>query len=574
MNVKEKIKRLLFGHVSSKIMLGTTIVLLLAILCFIGLISAVNSTLSGELRSELDRRLQSNILVVHNELNRIEGNKLEIPGTDSPVYQETRKALDDLKNAYNLENVYILSNEGGKERIIALSETEGDFNQEYPFSEEMKQAIAQGKETISDIYVDEYGTHKSIFVPLNNKDGVSSGLLGIDLDASVIPATASRVFWMSLAITLSVLIIGILIAYLLGRMVARPIRTLVHATERMATGDLSQEVQVRSLDEIGRLADAFRAMSDSMKRLIGHISTSSQEVSGTSSQLMHVTKESSESAQQVAVSMNSMSEGINEVVESIAHSSASVMEIEQQLSGVVSDVNEMQSIAGKVSQQSADGQNMVDHTLRQMNTIEKVMRHSVTTAGQLEERSKEIGDVIGMITDIAQQTNLLALNASIEAARVGEAGRGFAVVAGEVRKLAEQSAAAAASITELVAGTQENSRLVIESIGEGNRAIDEGQKWMGQTYQNFQDIFQGISDFSTRTDQLLKSLVLVENSYQSISASVQQISGVTQEQAASSEEVAAASEQQSAAMGEIAAAIRQLSALSGDLQKAVAIFKL
>ncbi|KFM94460.1 methyl-accepting chemotaxis (MCP) signaling domain protein [Paenibacillus macerans] len=341
----------------------------------------------------------------------------------------------------------------------------------------------------------------------------------------------------------------------------------------MATGDLSEEVRVRNVDEVGRLADAFRAMSDSMKRLIGHISTSSKEVSGTSSQLMHVTKESSESAQQVAVSMNNMSEGINEVVESIAHSSASVMEIERQLSGVVADVNEMQSIAGKVSQQSAEGRNMVDHTLSQMNTIEKVMRHSVTTAGQLEERSKEIGDVIGMITDIAQQTNLLALNASIEAARVGEAGRGFAVVAGEVRKLAEQSAAAAASITELVAGTQENSRLVIESIGEGNRAIEEGQKWMGQTYQNFQDIFQGIGDFSARTDQLLKSLVLVENSYQSISASVQQISGVTQEQAASSEEVAA-SEQQSAAMGEIAAAIRQLSALSEDLQKAVAIFKL
>ncbi|MFR9711292.1 methyl-accepting chemotaxis protein [Paenibacillus sp. MB22_1] len=64
-------------------------------------------------------------------------------------------------------------------------------------------------------------------------------------------------------------------------------------------------------------------------------------------------------------------------------------------------------------------------------------------------------------------------------------GRGFAVVAGEVRKLAEQSAVAASSITELVAGTQENSRLVIESIGEGSRAIEEGQEWMSKTHQNF-----------------------------------------------------------------------------------------
>ncbi|MGG6310455.1 methyl-accepting chemotaxis protein [Paenibacillus macerans] len=555
-------------------MLGTTGLLLVAILCFIGLLMVVNSTLSGELKNELDHRLQSNIRIVESELERIEGNKLEIDGPESPLYQETRKAMDNLKKTYNLENVYVLSNDGGKERIIALSDTEGDYNMDYPFSAEMKQAIAEERETISDIYEDEYGIHKSIFVPLKKSDGSPAGLLGIDLDASVIPETASTVLWNSLLITLLVLVVGLLFAYLLGRIIARPIKTLMHATERFATGDLTQEIQIHNNDEVGRLAEAFRTMSGNMKQLIGHISGSSREVSSTSSQLMHVAKESSESAQQVAVSMNSMSEGINEVVESIADSSASVAEIKEQLSGVVSDVHNMQSIAEKVSKQSSEGQNMVDETLRQMNKIEQVMHHSESTAGQLEERSREIGEVIGMITDIAQQTNLLALNASIEAARVGELGRGFAVVAGEVRKLAEQSAEAASSITGLVAGTQENSRLVIESIGEGSRAIEEGQKWMGKTYQNFQDIFHGIGDFSSRTDQLLQSLLLVENSYQNISASVQQISGVTQEQAASSEEVAAASEQQSAAMQEIAAAIRQLSALSEDLQKAVATFKL
>ncbi len=572
--MKEKIKRLLFGHISSKIMLGTTGLLLVVILCFSGLLILVNSTLSGKLKGELDHRLESDIRIIQSELDRIEGNKLEIEGTESALYQETRKAMDNLKQTYSLENIYILSNDGGTERIIALSDTEDDYNKDYVFSAEMKQAIAQGKETLSNIYKDEYGVHKSIFVPLKNAEGSTAGLLGLDLNASVIPDTTAKVLWYSLVITLIVLVIGVLFAYTLGRIIAKPLKMLMYATESFATGDLTQEVEVGSTDEVGRLAGAFRTMSGNIKQLIGHISNSSREVSDTSSQLLHVTKESSESAQQVAVSMNSMTEGINEVVESVTRSTTSVMEIEQQLAGVVTEVNEMQSIAEKVSKQSIDGQSMVDETLRQINKIEQVMRHSQSTAGQLEERSREIGEVIGMITDIAQQTNLLALNASIEAARVGEMGRGFAVVAGEVRKLAEQSAEAATSITGLVAGTQENSRLVIESIGEGSQAVEEGQKWMNQTYRNFQDIFHGISDFSARTDQLLQSLLVVENSYQSISASVQQISGVTEEQAASSEEVAAASEQQSAAMQEIAAAIRQLSALSEELQKAVAIFKL
>lgn len=572
--MKDKMRRLLFGHISSKIMLGMAGLLLIAVLCFIGLLTIVNFTLSSKLVDELDRRLESDIRIVQSELERIEGNKLEIDGTDSTLYQETRKTMDRLKVLYNLQNIYILSNDGGTERIIALSDTEGDYNREYPFSAEMKQAITNDQLTLSSIYKDEFGVHKSIFVPLKNGNGTTAGLLGIDLDASVIPEAASAVWWYSITITLLVLAIGLLFAYLLGRMIAKPIRTLAHVTERFATGDLTQEIEIRSRDEVGQLAEAFDTMRSNMKQLIGHISASSLEVSGTSAQLMQVTKESSESAQQVAVSMNHISEGINEVVESITHSSASVQEIEQQLNGVVTDVNTMQSIAEKVSKQSSEGQNMVDETLRHMNKIEQVMQHSEAVAGQLEEHSREIGEVINIITEIAQQTNLLALNASIEAARVGELGRGFAVVAGEVRKLAEQSAEAASSITELVAGTQENSRLVIESIGEGSRAIEEGQEWMSKTHQNFREIFQGISDFSARTDQLLQSLLLVENSYQNISASVQQISGVTQEQAASSEEVAAASEQQSASMQEIAGAIRQLSALSENLRQAVEIFKL
>ena len=546
----------------------------ITIICFVGLLIVVNSTLSGQLEKELDRRLQSNIHVVETELDRIEGNKLDITGTDALVYQATRQTMDRLKQEYNLENVFILSNDGGTERIIALSDTDGDFGLAYPFSDEMKLAISEKKAMVSDIYKDEYGVHKSIFVPLQKGDGTTAGLLGIDLNASAIPATTEKVVLYSVLITLFVLLLGVGLSFATGRIISKPIKRLMLATERFATGDLTVDVEVSGVDETGRLAESFRTMGANMKQLISHISTSSREVSDTSSQLLHATNESSESAQQVAVSMNSMSEGINEVVESITHSSASVVEIQDQLAGVVSDVNDMQSIAEQVSRQSSEGQNMVNETLRHMNKIEEVMRHSETSAGQLEERSKEIGEVVDMITDISQQTNLLALNASIEAARVGELGRGFAVVAGEVRKLAEQAAGAASSITELVVGTQENSRLVIKSIGEGSQAIEEGQEWMSKTHRNFQEIFQGISNFSSRTDQLLQTLLLVEGSYQTISASVQQISGVTQEQAASSEEVAAASEQQSAAMEQIATAIRQLSELSAELQKAVTIFKL
>nr|MDH3162516.1 methyl-accepting chemotaxis protein [Bacillus licheniformis] len=126
------------------------------------------------------------------------------------------------------------------------------------------------------------------------------------------------------------------------------------------------------------------------------------------------------------------------------------------LTHVTEKVNEMKNVAEGVSKDSKTGQELVEETLRQTQTIKNVMEESKQAASEMQNHTEEIEKVIGMISSIAEQTNLLALNASIEAARVGEEGQGFAVVAGEVRKLSERSADAALSVSQLVAGTQES----------------------------------------------------------------------------------------------------------------------
>ncbi|MCY9668992.1 methyl-accepting chemotaxis protein [Paenibacillus alginolyticus] len=263
----------------------------------------------------------------------------------------------------------------------------------------------------------------------------------------------------------------------------------MRVTEKVAAGDLSAQVSIQRVDEIGKLANAFNEMRQNLDSLIRQIFSSSNLITNTSAQLYQSADESSSSAGQVAVSMNSMNEGVAEVVSSITESTSSIVEINTELSEVTSEVKEMQEMAHKVGAQSADGQQLVEKTLHQMNVIQKEMKHSQEAAQQLGNRSKEIGEIIHIITEIAQQTNLLALNASIEAARVGEQGKGFAVVAGEVKKLAEQSTKAASSITELVSSTQNDSLLVMESIVQGNQAVEQGQSWINDTYENFKVIF-------------------------------------------------------------------------------------
>ncbi|MBG9817725.1 MULTISPECIES: methyl-accepting chemotaxis protein [Bacillus] len=559
--------------ISSKIMSVVTVTLLATVALFVLTFYLVSQDLSSQLLKQFDYRLTTDIDTAKKEIDNMDGNVLGISGKDDPLYVEVKKKFTELQEDHTLENLYVLSNKGGKERIIILTGEENDFDQDYVFSEEMKQALSEDKMVKSDIYKDSFGTHKSVFLPIKDSGGELTGILGIDLDASIVPATTKKLTIYITVASAIVLIGGLLFSFIMGRRIAKPARSLMESANRIADGDLTGMVEVQSKDEIGQLAASFQKMQGRIKELISKISNSSSEVSKMSSQLRTVTTESSQSAQQVSEAMTNMSEGINDSVANITDCTTSVAEIDTQIEGVTKEVDEMKSVSSDVQEQSESGQKLVNHVLDHLNMLHDKMTNSKQAAEELQSHSTEIESVISIITDISAQTNLLALNASIEAARVGEEGKGFAVVADEVRKLAEQSADAAKTVSDLVIGTQENSQRVLESVEESSKAVEEGREQMEGTSQNFALIYDGVSQFSRRTNNLLASIKQVEQAYQTISTSIEQISVVSEEHAASSQEVAAATEQQSAGMQQISSAIEQLSDMSEDLAQMVSTFK-
>ncbi|MCR2803899.1 methyl-accepting chemotaxis protein [Paenibacillus soyae] len=532
------------------------------------------SSLSEKLLEQFDMRLETDIRIARNTLEAIPDSSTELTGQDDPKYAVIKEELEELQAEHSLENVYILSSSQGEERIIILSGVPDDFGTPYPFTQEMKDAIAENQTKISPIYEDEYGTHKSIFMPLANESGAVYGILGIDLDASVVPETASSSNWTTVIISIIVFIVGSAIAILISRIITNPLRRLMTAAERVAAGDMQNHFQVQSKDEIGKLGIAFGMMIGSLKTLIQQVIASSTLIENTSKHLRQSVNESTQSAQQVAESTDRMSQGITEIVQSVSDSQEGIHNIDADIKTVSTGMKEIQEIATEVHSQSDQGQELVDRTLRQMEEIKEAMLQSQKAAAALETRSSEIGEIIGIISEISTQTNLLALNASIEAARVGELGRGFAVVADEVKKLATQSAQAAQSVNELISSTQANSHLVKQSIEEGTKAVELGHTWINGTHQSFKQIYAGVSEFTTHTNLMFGSLEKVEHAFSGITGAMEQISGITQEQAAGTEEVAASAQQQSASMQEISAAIQQLTALSVDLNESVKSFKL
>ena len=290
------------------------------------------------------------------------------------------------------------------------------------------------------------------------------------------------------------------IGFALVRAIVRPLNHAVKVANAVAAGNLTSKIEFIGHDEAGRLMQALKNMNDNLVKLVGDvrasadfIGTASKEIAVGDSDLSQRTEEQAASLQETASSMEELTATVKQNAEN------------------ASQANQLGMGAREVAMKGGE-----------------VVSRVVTTMISIDESSKKIVDIISVIEGIAFQTNILALNAAVEAARAGEQGRGFAVVAGEVRTLAQRSAAAAKEIKALIGDS-------VEKVAGGTKLVDEAGKTMEEieaAVKCVTDIMAEISaassEQSTGIDQVNKAIA--------------QMDEVTQQNAALVEEVAAAAE--------------------------------
>ncbi|MFS0554157.1 methyl-accepting chemotaxis protein [Brevibacillus sp. 179-C9.3 HS] len=376
-------------------------------------------------------------------------------------------------------------------------------------------------------------------------------------------------------LSLLALLIGGGIAILIGRAISRPVILITNAAEQIAAGNLATaDIQIKSRDEIGELARHFSQMKRNLQDLLERVSFHSEQVAASSEQLTASSEQTRQTAGQVSQSIQAIAAGAEQQVNDAENATKIAVTISHVMQQVSVSMEHAIGSSVEANKTATEGNEVIAKSIEQMNEINLRVSSSTEVVNLLGEKSKEVGSIVSIITEIASQTNLLALNAAIEAARAGDQGRGFAVVADEVRKLAEQSGQAASQIAAIIGDIQRDTEKATQVMSQGDVAVKEGVIMIQQAGIAFQKIMGVVDEVANRTQQMSEQMNEANNGTVSVVEFIEGIAQVSRMAAENTQSVVASVQEQTASMEQITTASGTLSEMAEELQQSIRKFQL
>jgi methyl-accepting chemotaxis protein len=407
--------------------------------------------------------------------------------------------------------------------------------------------------------------------------------------------------------------LALAIALLMSSTLSRGVRRIGRAAGAIARGEVDQQVDVRSKDELGALAadfrrmidylkdnvavaeaiadgdltaetephserdalgNALRKMTDNLRNLVGQIDTVTGQVSSSSHDMATTSDSAGRAVGEVSTAIEHVAQDNERQVRSIEEARRIADEVARAADSGAAIVTDTAEATGRARELATGGAEAVTRATDAMGAVRESSAAVTAAIAQLGAKSDQIGQIVQTITGIAEQTNLLALNAAIEAARAGEQGRGFAVVAEEVRKLAEESQAAAGSISTLIAEIQSETNTTVVVVQDGGRRTEDGARVVEDAREAFLALGESVNDVSAHVDQLAEVVAHIATSAQQLNAGMVDASERVEQSSAATEQITASAQETSASTQELATSASQLAGVASHLAQLVHNFKL
>ncbi len=352
-----------------------------------------------------------------------------------------------------------------------------------------------------------------------------------------------------------------------------PVTSPISAADGAEPGRLA-EIFNQMLGRAKGSIDAYNAMRGRVTELLRDISRETQAVAAASQQMATTSEESGRAVTEIATAVGEVAAGAERQVRTVGAARELSEEVVVATRSSSEEAAETARAAAQAREVAEEGADAIARATEGMRALERMSDGVSAAMRSLGAKSDEIGGIVGTITGIAEQTNLLALNAAIEAARAGEQGRGFAVVAEEVRKLAEESQQAAASISALVGEIQSETGAAVARVESGSGEIERGVSTVDAARASFVRIGSSVEDMNGRVERIAAAIAQIAERTATMGANMSEVAAVAEQSSASSEQVSASTQQTSASTQEIAASAQQLANTAEQLETLVSRFTL
>lgn len=521
-------------------------------------------------KKQITDSVKHTMVDVINTTSKIMENEISNSGVDDLDYDGYANNLSDVKlEGMDSAYMYVVQNDG----TMLYHPTKEKVGQpvENAVIKGVVQQLQDGKKPgTAVVEYDFNGTTKySAYTILNNEN-----ILVLTADESEALAGITTVTGVAVGISAIVVLLAIIICFILGRRLMRPLVKVSTIIEEIANGDINADFGMvkETNDEIGLIIEKMKELTQSLGNIVGKIRNSSDTMSSNSYEL-------NDTSSQTLAANNEISKAVEDVAEGSTGMAASISKINENLEEMSRETKDINESVNEIRNQTAavqDSSKIMNDKIKSMQNSSQKMDEGISAISKRIETVNttvdKVSNIVSVIEEISSETNLLSLNASIEAARAGDAGKGFAVVAQEIRVLSDNTNTELENIKQIISSLVEECRYCVQASGtivEDNAKQKEEIKAVLDEFGSLDEQIQKTAEKADEIEELVTAMIELNDD---ITKSSNSLTDVSAANAAATEEMNANIEELNAMMNGVSEMAGNMNDESDGLKEALSFF--